>query len=48
VPQTITLPFKLGILEATLGDLLMACGRPSRDLPSLKKRERSDEKWGRS
>jgi len=29
-----------------MGDLLMGDGRPSRDLPSLKIRERSNEKWG--
>ena len=48
VPQTLTLPFKLGDTGSVLGDLLMAGGRPSRGLPSLKIRERSDEKWGRN
>jgi len=48
VPQTLNLPFKLGETKSNFGDLLMADGRPSGDLPSLKIWERSNKKWGRN
>jgi len=45
VPQTINLPFKLEDTESNFGGSF-GDGRPSRGLPSLKMRERSNEKWG--